>query len=345
MSNLLFTTSGASGRFKRLKRDLYKLILEGVDERLTWFTDKPNRQAGSITADNLISQWDSGFAESQPNSALIFRDKHGKRDTVVFEQSKPKYIATKNKLVFKAQIHDQQKIDAIGGALSNVAMEADDKFLNNFSDFTLFIDNWLSKDTSVNFINTSKSALEFFKIEFNSVDGRRLMSEGLSTGILAFGAKGGCFNCAAGALGSAVDTLTGILFPDTQATISYNNSFVLKPGEERRITDVDTQSGFSNDVADVAYHIQSRGSDRGKAEGIGAVYFDNPTIGKPKAKIITYAETGTSTTGFKSVPPWIPSRGDVKSWPAFNELTFTGRYFGDIEHDGSTVKGWDLVVS
>jgi hypothetical protein len=349
MSDLLFAASGASGRFKRLSSDRYKLVLRGVDERLAWFTDRPERQAGSISYNELISKWDSGFGDISPNSALNFEDKNGRKDTVIFEQSKPKYNAEKDKLVFTAKIHNQQKLDSITGALYDEAQEADDTFTKTFSDFSLFVDNWISKSTSVNFINNSDSNLEFFKIEFNSVDGRKLLIDGLSAGVLAVGAYFGCASCALPAALKAVDAVTGLMFPDTKATIAYNNSFVLKPGEQRRITDVDTQLGFSNDVADVAYHIQSTrvdpGTNKRQDDGIGAVYFDNPTIGYPKAKVIPYASTAAATADFKSVTPWAPGAGDEKSWSAFNGLTFNGKYFGDITVDGSSVKGWDLVVS
>ena len=349
MSDLLFATSGASGRFKQLSSNRYKLVLRGVDERLTWFTDRPERQAGSISFNNLISQWDSGFGEISPNSALIFEDKDGRKDTVVFEQSKPRYNAKKGKLVFTAKIHDQQKLDAITGALYDEARDADGSFTQTFSDFSLFVDTWFSKDTSVNFINDSDSTLEFFKIEFNSVDGRKLMIDALATGVLALGAYAGCVSCGVGAALKAVDTVTSLMFPDTKATIAYNKSFTLMPGEQRRITDVDTQLGFANDVADVAYHIQSTSvapkSGQRRDDGIGAVYFDNPTIGYPKAKVIPYASTAAATADFKSVTPWVPSAGEENSWSTFNGLTFNAKYFGDIDVSGSSAKGWDLVVS
>lgn len=349
MSNLLFTASGASGRFKKLSANRYKIVLRGIDELLTWFTDRPERDAGSISFDSLISQWDSGFGEIPPNSALVFKDKDGVRDTVVFEQSKPRYNSEKKKLTFNAKIHDQKKLDSVTGALYDEAQDADGEFTKTFSDPSLFIDNWFSKDTSVNFINNSDSTLEFFKIEFNSVDGSKLMKDGFATGVLAVGAYNGCVDCGIAGFLRAVDTVTGLMFPDTKATIAYNNSFVLKPGEQRRITDVDTQLGFSNDVADVAYHIQSTsvdpGTDKRRVDGIGAVYFDNPTIGYPKAKVVPYASTATATADFKSVKPWVPSAGNEKSWSTFNGLTFNGKYFGDIDVNDASAKGWDLVVS
>ena len=117
--------------------------------------------------------------------------------------------------------------------------------------------------------------------------------------------------CAEAAVIDAIDVVTGLLFPDTQATIAYNNSFVLKQDDRRRIADVDTQIGFSNDVGDVAYHVQSTSLDpetgEPQVEGIGAIYFDNPTVGSPNAKIIPYKSTAEATANFKNVTPWYPN--------------------------------------
>ena len=107
MAELLFSTMGSKGRFKPLGNSKFKVSLKGVDSKLTWFTDRPDREAGSVSFDDLISQWDNGFAGDDPNSALLFKDEDGNNDTVVFEQSKPRYNENKKKLTFKIKVHDQ----------------------------------------------------------------------------------------------------------------------------------------------------------------------------------------------------------------------------------------------
>ena len=349
MAELLFTSMGSKGKFKSIGKSKYKAVLEGVDSSLVWFTDRPDRDAGKVSFSDLISQWNDGFKGVNPNSALVFKDQNGVEDTVVFEQTRPKYNSRKNKLTFNLKVHNKQKLDLVSGALSDEARDADGVFTKKFSDFSLFIDNWFSKDTSVNLINDSNSTLEFFKIDFKTVDGRKLMKELVAAGALTVGAYFGCVKCAEAAVIEAIDVVTGLLFPDTQATIAYNNSFVLKQDDKRRITDVDTQIGFSNDVGDVAYHVQSTSLDpetgEPQIEGLGAIYFDNPTVGSPNAKIILYKSSAEATADFKTVTPWYPDAEEEKSWSAFNGLDFSAKYFGNIDVEGSSAKGWDLTFS
>jgi hypothetical protein len=64
---------------------------------LEWFTDRPNRDAGSLTTKELVKHWDSwGFKGDPPNAALIGRD-----TDVIGELSRPRLRAGTVQFDFK----------------------------------------------------------------------------------------------------------------------------------------------------------------------------------------------------------------------------------------------------
>lgn len=67
-SSLLFALHGDAGI------EGGRLVLADTD-RAIWFTDRPGRDAGSITVTGLVALWDDvGFAEDPPNAALLAGD-------------------------------------------------------------------------------------------------------------------------------------------------------------------------------------------------------------------------------------------------------------------------------
>lgn len=63
-----------------------KLMLQGVGENVVYFSDRPQRVAGHLRADQLLDGWDKGkgsFAETPPNAVLSIFHSGGVRDVVV----------------------------------------------------------------------------------------------------------------------------------------------------------------------------------------------------------------------------------------------------------------------
>lgn len=375
MASLLFSTMGSGGRFKNVGKSKFKVILDGVDSNLTWFTDRPDREAGSVSFSDLISQWDNGFKGVDPNSALIFNDNNGNKDTVVFEQSKPVYNHKKKKLIFKAEIHDRQKLDSISGALYDEAQNSDNNFSKKFSDFSLFVDNWFSKDTSVNFINDTDVPLRIIRLQYDAKPNwRSLTQNALNAGLqwnygyeqksiqidgfddwqVANRKKGkmrewssaGKYavtsfkdSAKASIINSAVSVGTELIHPTTKSTPRYDEIIDINPGQSHRITDVRTQFGF-NDVKDVGVIVGRVGE---YPADFVTLAFDNPMVGKPKGYIKPLAtKFDKAVTSAEQV--WSPGDPKVSS---FNLLNGTDKlsieYFGDIQMpDSSYAKGWDV---
>jgi len=152
-SSLLFSTHGSSGLFKKNRgKDSYTIKLEGLSDRVTWFTDLPERNAGNSDIKKFIKSWSSEYFPDgvNPNAALEFTDKNGESDVVVFEMNRPIYSAKRDTLKFRAKINDGQVLD---GALESRSVLADDDFTAKFSEASLFIDNAILKDTQLTIKN------------------------------------------------------------------------------------------------------------------------------------------------------------------------------------------------
>jgi len=367
---------GSKGRFKPLGNSKFKVSLKGVDSKLTWFTDRPDREAGSVSFDDLISQWDNGFAGDAPNSALLFKDENRNNDTVVFEQSKPRYNEKKKKLTFKIKVHDQQKLDSITGALYNEAQDADGNFTQTFSDFSLFVDNWFSKDTSVNFINDTDASIRLVRLKYSTApDWKSITENALKAGVQwNYGyeqkqlqvnnfnewsqanrtGRIGDWNgsgkymlttlkdtAKTAIINAAVSVGTDLIFPTAKSSPSYleDDIIVINPGESYRITDVDTQFGIKNGVKDVGV-IAGRAGEY--PADFAALAFDNPTVGRPNGYIsplnVKFDKAVTSTEQV-----YTPVDPKVSSFNLLNGVDkLSIEYFGDIDVSGTSAKGWDV---
>lgn len=70
--------------------------------RVVWFSDRPARQAGTLTLRGLVGIWEaSGFVEDPPNAAVILTHK-GESRTHVVELTDPRATATKISFAFMA---------------------------------------------------------------------------------------------------------------------------------------------------------------------------------------------------------------------------------------------------
>ena len=161
MSNLLFTAHGTSGVIKKRRDGEYTIKLRNVSDRITWFTDRPERRAGSGNFKSFISSWDSEYFSDgiKPNAAIEFTDKKGEPDVIVFEMNKPKYSRKRDTLNFRAVINEGQELD---GPLESQFAQADSKFTNKFTDASLFIDDAFEKQILNKnvIVNTSDSKVK-----------------------------------------------------------------------------------------------------------------------------------------------------------------------------------------
>jgi len=95
-------------------KDLY---LVGVDPNITWFCDRPVRQAGHMTLSALVELGSSGgnsFKDNPPNAAVsVFADDGSITDAVVTLTDPPQLVD--EKVLFQVTEIDGQ-IPAVGGS-------------------------------------------------------------------------------------------------------------------------------------------------------------------------------------------------------------------------------------
>jgi len=63
------------------KKDVYKLVLQGLEKDMAYFADLPDRQSGHMHLKRFVHFWDCGFCFNEkftPNASLVSRDKHKK---------------------------------------------------------------------------------------------------------------------------------------------------------------------------------------------------------------------------------------------------------------------------
>jgi microcystin-dependent protein len=135
-ASLLFTLDADSGTL-RPAGDRLTLTLKGVEPDATWFTDRPDRNAGRVRTTQLIGAWpDLEFDAVPPNAALVLERAPRKRDTVALELRDPVYDATRRTLRFSTR-----RLDALGPQLRRLDGQVDQRIARRFGPSTLFIDN------------------------------------------------------------------------------------------------------------------------------------------------------------------------------------------------------------
>lgn len=139
--SILFSISADQAQVTPLGGKSYRLTLENVDERTTWFTDRPVRHAGATPTARLIAGWNIGrdnFAQDPPTAALVMHEPAGGADTLVVELSRPVYDQAQDQLTFTA------KEIAAEAEISTAHREDADplpKTPTTYSEVSLFIDD------------------------------------------------------------------------------------------------------------------------------------------------------------------------------------------------------------
>lgn len=104
--SILFSLSADEAQVTPLGGKSYRLTLRNVDERTTWFADRPVRHAGGTPTARLVAGWDIGrdnFAQDPPNAALVVHEPSGRADTLVMELFSPIYDQANDQLTFTAK--------------------------------------------------------------------------------------------------------------------------------------------------------------------------------------------------------------------------------------------------
>ena len=120
----LFVLHAKSGRYSN-----GKLMLEGVDQNVAYFTDRPVRKAGTFTVATFLKSWTKGvknnFHDNPPNAGLVSSERN-KADysEESIELKSPVYDASRDALVFDIKFLNQ-KVLREGEQLSDVVLFID----------------------------------------------------------------------------------------------------------------------------------------------------------------------------------------------------------------------------
>ena len=139
--SILFSITADEAQVTPLGGKSYRLTLQNVDERTTWFTDRPVRHAGGTPTARLIAGWDIGrdnFAQDPPNAALVVHEPVGGADTFVMELSNPIYDEANDELTFTGKaLFAETEINSAHSSDADPLPTTS----TTYSDVSLFIDD------------------------------------------------------------------------------------------------------------------------------------------------------------------------------------------------------------
>lgn len=161
------------------------LTLRGV-EKISWFTDRPERSTGRWSPRKLVRQWDSLYGGNEPNAIASFQSIEGKQ-MVAFEMFKPRWNKKTGNLTFELVPLGNKEKDKITG-LDAVRL----------GDISLFVDGssstqppWYPNGSNLNFtgVNFSGMNLSNANMENTNLNGVNFTNTNL-TGASLFQASG-----------------------------------------------------------------------------------------------------------------------------------------------------------
>jgi hypothetical protein len=106
---ILYTQMADSATMEKdpANKDKYKLVLHNVHHRTLWFSDRPQRKAGTMTTENFVKSWSQGqnsFAKDNPNANMISVEDSAHKVSAhmdgVFTLSNPVYNAKDHTLSY-----------------------------------------------------------------------------------------------------------------------------------------------------------------------------------------------------------------------------------------------------
>lgn len=135
--SLLYVQETAGGSIQRLGDGAYRLRLTGISPRVTTFTDRPRRRAGSQGLQGFVGSWRAnGFAADPPNAALVLDHAPAAHDVALLTLSHPHYNRARQTLTYRATpLHGRDT------ALASFARRADPVRAGDLGAASLFVDD------------------------------------------------------------------------------------------------------------------------------------------------------------------------------------------------------------
>ncbi len=135
--SLLFAFGATSGRVTRTSDRRLQLVLDGVKHSGIWFSDRPQRDSGTVSTRRLVDNWSQlGFVADPPNAVLSLERGRRNADTVAIELGRPRLSRSGHQIRVGAKLlhgplHGFEHLNA----------KLDSTVQRTFDDATLFIDN------------------------------------------------------------------------------------------------------------------------------------------------------------------------------------------------------------
>jgi hypothetical protein len=132
---LLFVVQGTGGSYTDNGNGTAALTLTGVNGLTTWFTDRPQRQAGTAAVADALKM--IGFVKDPPNAVMTVPLADPQHDALAVKLENPSYDGANATLTFTATPLEK----APGAGLSGYRAQLDDSASPTFAEFSLFVDD------------------------------------------------------------------------------------------------------------------------------------------------------------------------------------------------------------
>jgi hypothetical protein len=144
---VLFSVSSDAIRFENPRGDEVTLVMENVDPYTVWFADRPTRESGAFTTEELVADWNvgAGFDTDPPNAALVLhvpnKDEKGNiTETIVATVLDASYDKDAAELRAELRVMTEEEAGKIEGSLENHAERHDFGLPQAAGSASLFID-------------------------------------------------------------------------------------------------------------------------------------------------------------------------------------------------------------
>ena len=139
--SLLYLQEAQSGTFEQTGEGESTLTLESVSPRTFYFSDRPDRVAGSLGTSDFARLETLFDPDDQPNAAIVLSDAQGTdEDVVVVTLANPRYDASTQTFTYDTTI-----VDEVTKGLAGWESDRDDSLPPSFGHVSLYIDS--SDDT------------------------------------------------------------------------------------------------------------------------------------------------------------------------------------------------------
>lgn len=139
-ADLLFALASESGTFEKSKdrpKGTFQLKLRDLAAATLWFTDRPERDSGTIPTPRFFAQWERlGFDDDPPNAVVSLVGGADRADTVALELRHPRLSKSGTRLRLTVKL-----LDDTSPGLAHLADDLDGQLQRRFEDATLFIDD------------------------------------------------------------------------------------------------------------------------------------------------------------------------------------------------------------